>query len=108
MTREPMSVYTTFPDAESANRIAGILVEERCAACANIFAIQSIYRWEGKIERAPEVAMFLKTTHDVYPALERRLRELHPYEVPALVALPVLAGFAPYLAWIDDETGPEA
>ena len=104
MAIEQISVYTTLPDAESAGRIAEILVQERLAACADIFEIDSIYRWKGEIESSREAAMFLKTNRSSYAQLETRLRELHPYEVPAIVALPIQAGYAPYLAWIDAST----
>ena len=99
-------VYTTWPDAETAAAAGRAAVEARLAACANILgAITSIYRWEGAVETAPEVAMILKTTAAAADALRALVVERHPYDVPSLVALPVLAeGSNPaFLAWIGKE-----
>jgi len=99
---------TTAPSAEVAERIGHSLVEERLAACANVVAgITSIYRWRGSMEREDEVLVILKTTRRGVPALERRVVELHPYEVPEVIVLPVDAGHAPYLAWVRGEVGAD-
>jgi periplasmic divalent cation tolerance protein len=96
-------VLTTCPSPRVAKRVARALVEERLAACVNILPIaQSVYRWRGKVESAREWLLVMKTRVRDYAALERRLRALHPYELPEVVAVPVAAGFARYLAWINN------
>jgi len=101
-------VHSTFADRESARRIATQLVEERLAACANLLpGVESIYRWQGALETAAEVAVVFKTTTERYPALESRLRTLHPYEVPEIVAVPLAHGSASYLGWIAASTEPD-
>jgi periplasmic divalent cation tolerance protein len=98
-------VFVTCPSAEKAAEIARALVEERLAACGNVVsAIRSIYRWEGKVEDDAEALLVLKTAWDRFEALRARVLELHPYEVPEVIALPVEAGHAPYLAWIEAST----
>jgi periplasmic divalent cation tolerance protein len=100
-------VLTNCPDEASADRIARALVENRCAACVNRLApVASTYRWQGEIEDALEIPLLIKCTRDRYPAVEEIIRQLHPYTVPEIVAIPVVAGFAPYLRWVDDETQP--
>jgi periplasmic divalent cation tolerance protein len=94
-------VLCTFPDIEQARQIGAALVERQVAACVNLLpGVESIYRWEGKIERAGEVLAVMKTTR--YADLEAAIRELHPYEVPEIVALTVAAGSANYLKWVED------
>lgn len=96
-------LLTTCPDLRSARRLARALVEERLAACVNILPIeQSIYRWRGKIESARERLLVIKSERRVYRALERRVRALHPYELPEIIAVPVVAGHRRYLAWISN------
>lgn len=91
-------------DVATAEQIAGTLVEEGLAACVTLLpGARSIYRWQGKLERAEECMLLIKARAGDYPALEQRLLELHPYQVPELLALPVLAGNPAYLAWL--ETG---
>ncbi len=104
---EVLVVLTNCPDSDSASRIARALVENRLAACVNRLApAQSVYRWQGAIEQATEVPLLIKCTRARYAEVEAAIRQLHPYSVPEIVALPVTAGFAPYLRWIDDETQP--
>lgn len=94
-------VFCTFPDQEVARQIGTALVERQLAACVNLLpGVESIYRWQGQVHRDPEVLALIKTTAGAYPALEATLRDLHPYEVPEVLALPVLAGSAAYLAWV--------
>ncbi|HEU4734200.1 MAG TPA: divalent-cation tolerance protein CutA [Kofleriaceae bacterium] len=94
-------VVSTFPDAEKAAQIARVLVEERLAACVNLVpAVRSIYRWQGAIQDDAESLAIIKTTADRHATLAARLVELHPYEVPEIIVLPVTAGHAPYLAWL--------
>ncbi len=98
-------VLVTAPTAEKAAEIARAVVEERLAACGNVVpGIRSLYRWQGKIQDEPEALLLLKTTRARFEALRERVLALHPYDVPEVVALPVEAGSAPYLAWIDAET----
>ncbi len=91
----------TAPNMEDARSIARTLVEERLAACCNIIdRVESIYRWDGAVEEAAEVLVVIKTTDERFAAMSDRVAALHPYDVPELVALPVTAGSAPYLAWL--------
>ena len=100
-----VAVLCTCPDEAAAGRLAGELVENRLAACVNILpAIRSIYRWQGATQDDPEVLMIAKTTRSAYPALESWLIEHHPYDVPEVLALPVLEGSAAYLGWVQGET----
>jgi periplasmic divalent cation tolerance protein len=96
-------VLTTCPSLRVARRLARALVAERLAACVNILPIaQSVYRWKGKIESARELLLVIKSRVQDYRALERRLRALHPYELPEVVAVPIAGGDGRYLAWIAD------
>ncbi|HTT10450.1 MAG TPA: divalent-cation tolerance protein CutA [Burkholderiaceae bacterium] len=104
---EPLLILTNCPDAATAERIARTLVEQRLAACANLLApVQSTYRWEGAIERAVETPLLIKSTRERYPEVEAAIRTLHPYSVPEIIAVPIVAGFGPYLRWIEGETQP--
>ena len=98
-------VITNCPDEETANRIALAVVEEKLAACVNILPrVQSIYRWQGSVESATEIPLFIKSTAANYPALEATIRNRHPYQVPEIIALPVTHGLSAYLDWIANET----
>ncbi|HOX88241.1 MAG TPA: divalent-cation tolerance protein CutA [Burkholderiaceae bacterium] len=102
-----LMVHTTCPDEASAARIAAHLVESRLAACVRQSApATSLYRWQGALESATEVALAIKTTRERYPELEAAIRALHPYELPEILATEVSVGFGPYLRWIVDETQP--
>jgi periplasmic divalent cation tolerance protein len=106
MDSQPLVIYCTCPDQATAERIAETLVDERLAACVNLVpGLTSIYRWQGQIQRDAEWLLIIKTRRTVYSLLEARLRELHPYEVPEIIALPIQAGLADYLDWIVDSTG---
>lgn len=99
----------TAPDADVARTLARAIVEERLAACVSLVdGVTSIYRWEGKTEEAREVQLLIKTRADRLDALTARVAELHPYDVPEVIATPILGGLAPYLAWIDDSVRPDA
>jgi periplasmic divalent cation tolerance protein len=99
-------VLSAFADAETARLAARTLVEERLAACASIVPqIESIYRWKGKIETSAEVLVIFKTTRECYPQFEQRLRVLHPYEVPEIIAFDSSRGSAAYLEWIVETCG---
>ena len=94
-------VLSTVPDDESAERIAQALVDERLAACVNVLPpMTSIYRWKGAVERDTERQLVMKTTEQQVPALKKRLRELHSYELPEFVVLGVAAGDPDYLSWV--------
>jgi len=96
-------VLSTFPDVATARRIARELVEQRCAACANILPqIESTYWWEKKVENATETLVFFKTTAARYAALETTLKQLHPYEVPEILAFSVEHGWPDYLHWVGE------
>jgi periplasmic divalent cation tolerance protein len=102
---QAISVYIVAADMAEAEGIAEVLVAERLAACVNILGgVRSIYRWQGAVERSDEVAMIAKTTDAVFDALAARVRALHSYDTPAIVAWPIVAGDAAYLAWIEAET----
>jgi len=102
---DTLLVMTNLPDADSAEALAAALVEARVAACVNILApCRSVYRWQGKVEAAAEAPMLIKTTTDRYAALEAAIRARHPYELPEIVAIPVVRGLPEYLAWVADET----
>lgn len=101
MGEKILLALSTFPDRETAQRIANQLVAEKFAACANILPpIESVYRWKGKIEQGDEVLVFFKLSEDRQSAFQDKLRSLHPYEVPEIIFLPVTAGLPEYLRWI--------
>ncbi len=106
MTHEHISIYATFPDRESARRVARALVDEGLVACANLVPIESIYAWQGRTEEASEWAAWLKTRRTLYHRVEARIRALHSYDVPAIVAYPLLGGHTAYLEWIAGATEP--
>jgi periplasmic divalent cation tolerance protein len=95
-----LAVHTSFSNMTDAERVSRILIEEKLAACANILPAHSIYRWHERIKDEDEVFVILKTDEDTYPALERRILELHPYEVPMITATSISAGSKSYLAWL--------
>lgn len=99
-------VLVTAPGGEEAARIARALVEERLAACANIISgVRSIYTWQGKVEDDTEVLMVIKTREPLFDALARRVAELHTYEVPEVIAMPIARGAEAYLRWMGEVTG---
>ncbi|MFA5521093.1 MAG: divalent-cation tolerance protein CutA [Castellaniella sp.] len=100
---QPVLVLTTVADADTAQRVAATLVEERLAACVNLGAPSlSIYVWQGAVQRETELALTIKTLGARVDALARRLVQLHPYSVPELLVLNVTGGSAAYLAWMAD------
>jgi periplasmic divalent cation tolerance protein len=99
-----VSVYAVFADAEEAERIARLVVEERLAACANILGpCRSIYRWQGAVEEAVEVPAIIKARADKADRLVARIAELHSYEVPAITVWPIEQALAAYSAWVESE-----
>ena len=102
---EPVLLYVTAATIDAARKMARIAVEERLAACANLIeGMTAIYRWNGALQEEREVVLLLKTTADRQEALIARLRELHDYDVPCIVALPIVAGNPDFLKWVGDET----
>ena len=98
-------VYVTAATVEEAGKIGKALVEARLAACANVIgAIQSYYWWEGAVQQDTEAALILKTRADLVEALTAKVKELHSYDCPCVVALPIEGGNPEFLAWIDAET----
>jgi periplasmic divalent cation tolerance protein len=107
MNRE-LIVFVTAPGGEQAAKMAEAVVEERLAACVNIVGgVESIYWWEGKVTRDREVLMIIKSTSERYAELEQRIKELHSYTTPEVVALGIERGSEPYLEWLRDSTGKE-
>jgi len=99
-------VLTTIPVDLDADGFAKALVDSRVAACVSVLApMSSVYRWQGSVETASERQVVIKTTSARLDALERRIGELHPYEVPELLVVPVSGGGAAYLAWVAAEAG---
>ena len=102
---KPVLIYTTFPSTESADAAGGGLVEAGLAACVNIIAgMTSIYRWEGKIARDSEAVMIVKTRDSLAEAVMGKVKELHPYDAPAFLVVPVVGGSAEYIGWLMQET----
>jgi periplasmic divalent cation tolerance protein len=109
LPRAAILVLTQCPDRGSAQVLARVLVEARLAACVSIgTTVESLYHWRGKIEMAEEVPVVIKTCAETYAAVEVAIRAHHPYELPEIVAVPIVHGLSSYLAWIDDETRPAA
>ena len=105
---EPIVVLITAANREEASRIADMLVEARLAACVQILPeMQSVYRWEGQVARESEVMLLAKTTLDRFDELDRVVREIHSYETPEIIALPVTAVSAPYLDWLQEEVSSQ-
>ena len=95
-------VFMTAANGEEATRLADMLVGAHLAACVQILPeMESVYRWQGKIERQAEVLLLAKTTKDKFDDLEREVRALHSYETPEIIAVPVAFGSAPYLEWLE-------
>ena len=96
-------IYVTCDSEESARQIATSLVQEQLAACVNILSnMQSVYRWQGKLETGSEYLLMIKTRREAFAALRERVCNLHPYELPELIAVPIVAGLEPYLNWITE------
>jgi periplasmic divalent cation tolerance protein len=103
---DALVVLTTVARAEDAEYIAREMVERRLAACVNLLPpVTSVYRWQGEVTREQEHVLLMKTHKDRFEALRARLVEIHPYETPEVIALPVVAGHAAYLQWIDESLG---
>ena len=105
MSERVLLALSTFPDAETARRIARQLVSENLVACANIIErVESIYQWQNKIEKGQETLVFFKTTASRYAIFQDRLKSLHPYEVPEIISLDIASGLPAYLQWVTENT----
>jgi periplasmic divalent cation tolerance protein len=104
---EKIVVLVTCGSAKEARKIGRALVEAKLAACANVLGspVQSIYRWKGKVESAREFLVVLKTSRKSFAAMERTIRQLHSYDVPEIIALPIAKGSRDYLSWISGSVG---
>jgi len=106
MAEKILLALSTFPDAEIARRISNQLVSERFAACANILpSVESIYRWNEKIESGNETFAFFKVSEDRQSAFQDKLRSLHPYDIPEIIFVPVASGLQEYLQWVSENCG---
>ena len=100
-------VYVTAPSIKAAERICTAVVEEGLAACANVLGgVRSVFRWQGKVERAREAILIMKTRKSRVAALTRRIKALHPYTVPCVVAVPIVGGNDAFLDWVGMESAP--
>jgi periplasmic divalent cation tolerance protein len=97
-------VLTNLPDRAAAERIADLVVEKRLAACVNILACRSVYRWQGEVQHDEEHPLLIKTTAERYAELEAAIRGAHPYELPEIIAVPIERGLTAYLDWVTAET----
>ena len=98
-------IFSNCGSADEASRIARHLVETELAACVNILpAVQSVYRWKGAVEEATEWTLLIKTRRGLFDAVRQAVRSLHSYEVPELIAIPIVQGLEEYLGWIDEST----
>ena len=101
-------IYVTASDSEEARRIGRALVEARLAACANVIdRVTSVYWWQGEVQEGDEAVLIAKTREDLVDDLTAKVKKLHSYECPCVVALPVTGGNAEFLDWIAAETGPD-
>jgi periplasmic divalent cation tolerance protein len=101
MADEIVLAFSTFPDVATARKIARDLVAENFAACANLIPkVESIYRWQGKIEQGDETLVLFKTTVARFAAFQEKLKSLHPYDVPEIICTPILNGWPAYLNWV--------
>jgi len=102
-------VYITCGSLENARELATSLVQEALAACVNILPnVQSLYRWQGQVETAEEYLLLVKTRSEAFAALRDKVCILHHYELPEIVAVPIVAGLEPYLTWITESVKPNA
>jgi periplasmic divalent cation tolerance protein len=102
---QPIIVTVSFPNKEIALEIAKQLIEKRLIACAQFSAIDSLYRWQNQLEKSQEVMMHAKSIHTYWPAIQTSIKQLHPYEVPEIIATSILEIDASYLHWMLEELG---
>lgn len=104
---DALMVFTNLPDRDAAMKLARELIARRLAACVNVLAAgTSVYRWRGEIETAQEVAVMIKTRGALYAGVEAAILGAHPYELPEIIAVPVVRGLPQYLDWVAAETSP--
>ncbi|MCK4951617.1 MAG: divalent-cation tolerance protein CutA [Gammaproteobacteria bacterium] len=102
-------IFCTCPDQSTAEKLAHHLIDESLAACVNILpGITSVYQWEGKRETGTELLLLIKTREEMYAALEKRITELHPYELPEIISVSIKNGLPGYMDWITQNTGNPA
>jgi periplasmic divalent cation tolerance protein len=105
---EPIVILSTCASAEEAERLARALLADRLAACVNVLpGVRSFYRWKGQVEDAAEYLLVIKSSRPLLEQLSAALRKAHSYELPEVVALPIVAGAPNYLKWLDENLGPE-
>ena len=105
---DPIVVFLTAASGEEATRLADLLIGAHLAACVQILPeMESVYRWQGQIERQSEILLIVKTTAGKFAELEREVRALHSYETPEIVAVPIVTGSQPYLDWLSDSVKPQ-
>lgn len=107
MAVSPLLVVTTVGTLDEARALARAMVERRLAACAQITAIESVYRWQGAVAQEPEHRVLFKTRASAYAEMEAAIRALHPYELPAIHAVTTAQAYAPYAEWVAASTSPE-
>src|ERR687890_36844 len=109
MSSDAIVVFMTAASGEEATRLADMIVGAHLAGCVQILPeMESVYRWQGKIERQSEVLLLAKTTRAKFAELEREVRALHSYDTPEIIAVPVVEGSAPYLDWLTRATDPHS
>ena len=99
-----IQVFTTTGSRKDAEKIAEELVENKLAACVQIFPVSSIYRWKGRIDRSREYLCIIKSKRGLYKKIEETIKEIHPYEVPEIISFPISSGSKDYLEWLAEET----
>ena len=104
---DPIVVFLTAANGEEATRLADLLIGAHLAACVQILPeMESVYRWQGQIERQSEILLIVKTARGKFAELEREVRALHSYETPEIVAIPIVTGSQPYLDWLSESLKP--
>jgi len=103
MATDAIVVMVTAPSEAEAAAIANHLIQHQLAACISIFPVSSVYTWSNQVHRDQEWQLMIKTQQETFPALEQAVQELHTYDVPEVIALPVVAGSLTYLNWISDQ-----
>lgn len=96
-------IFITCANRKEAAEVARVLVKNKLAACVNIAdKVESVFRWQGKIDKAKETLLFIKSRRSKLPRIIRQVRSIHSYEVPEIIALPIISGYKPYLSWLDE------
>src|SRR5829696_4583478 len=105
---DPIVVFLTVPSGEEATRLADLLIGAHLAACVQILPeMESVYRWQGQVDRQSEILLIVKTAAGKFAELEREVRALHSYETPEIVAVPIVTGSQPYLDWLSESLKPQ-